>query len=160
MKNKIYAAYGSNMNLEQMKRRCPNAKVIGTGKSKNYKLTFRGINKGVANIEETLDREVPIVLWEITKECEKALDIYEGYPRLYIKKNIEVVTEAEVVDAMAYVMTKDYEKLPAEPARYYLDIIWQGYLDNKIPLRVLREAVAENLSEVSEVKYNKLKFYR
>ena len=44
MKEKIYCAYGSNMNLEQMSHRCPNAKVIGKGKLENYKLTFRGVS--------------------------------------------------------------------------------------------------------------------
>ena len=30
LKNKrIYIVYGSNLNLEQMKYRCPNAKVVG-----------------------------------------------------------------------------------------------------------------------------------
>ena len=30
-KRKKYIAYGSNLNLEQMARRCPTAKVIGAG---------------------------------------------------------------------------------------------------------------------------------
>ena len=50
--NIIYAAYGSNMNLRQMARRCHSAKVIGVGVLENYKLTFRGIQRGVANIEK------------------------------------------------------------------------------------------------------------
>ena len=79
---KKYIAYGSNMNIEQMSRRCPNAKPIGKTVLKNYKLVF----KGVADIEKSESEEVPIVVWEITKECEKALDIYEGYPRLYRKE--------------------------------------------------------------------------
>lgn len=148
MKNKIYAAYGSNMNLKQMKRRCPKAKVIGTGEVKNYRITFRGTNTGVANIEESSERIVPIVLWEITKECEKALDIYEGYPKMYVKNDIEVVTKEGTVMAMAYVMAKEYEKLPAEPVRYYVDVIKQGYADNKIPIDVLMEAVDENIREL------------
>jgi gamma-glutamylcyclotransferase (GGCT)/AIG2-like uncharacterized protein YtfP len=151
MENKIYAAYGSNMNLEQMKYRCPNAKVIEKGEVINYKLTFRGRSKGVANIERSQGRTVPIVLWEITSECEKALDLYEGYPRLYVKRNIKVVTEDGVVTAMVYVMAKDYEKLPAEPSRHYLNIIWTGYVNNEIPLRTLREAVAENQKEISDI---------
>ena len=145
MKNKIYAAYGSNMNLEQMLHRCPGAKVIGVGEVANYKLSFRGRGTGVANIERSKEGTVPIVLWEITLMCEKTLDIYEGYPRLYVKRDIEVVTENEVITAMAYVMCKKYERLPAKPGLYYLDIIRQGYVDNRIPLATLDEAVAENI---------------
>ena len=29
MKEKLYFAYGSNMNLDQMEFRCPDAKVVG-----------------------------------------------------------------------------------------------------------------------------------
>jgi hypothetical protein len=60
---------------------------------------------------------------------------------------------------MAYVMANEYEQMPAEPTRYYLDIIWQGYIDNSIPVRTLREAVAENLREISE-KETDFKKYR
>ena len=38
----LYVAYGSNMNLEQMAYRCPDAKVVGTGVIKGYILMFRG----------------------------------------------------------------------------------------------------------------------
>ena len=34
MSTKIYAAYGSNMNIEQMSKRCPKAILLGTGKLK------------------------------------------------------------------------------------------------------------------------------
>jgi gamma-glutamylcyclotransferase (GGCT)/AIG2-like uncharacterized protein YtfP len=145
---KIYGAYGSNMNLSQMKKRCPKAKVIGSGELKNYRLTFRGKNNGVANIEKKQGQTVPIILWEITVECEKALDIYEGYPKLYIKQNVEVITEESTVTAMVYVMAKEYEDLPAKPIKYYLDIIRQGYIDNKISLEPLRKAIAENDREI------------
>jgi hypothetical protein len=151
MKRKIYAAYGSNMNIEQMTMRCPNAKLVGIGTLENYRLTFKGKGRGVANVEKQIVRSVPIVLWETTDKCEKALDIYEGYPRLYVKKNIEVTNEkGEKVKAFVYVMAKEYENMPAQPTKYYLDIIWDGYLDNNIPLLILREALAENLNEIDE----------
>ena len=149
MITKIYAAYGSNMNIEQMLIRCPKAKLIGTGKLESYKLTFRGNSRGVANIEKQVGRSVPIVLWKITEECEKALDVYEGYPRLYKKINIEVITEkGETVKAMAYVMADKYENLPAKPSDYYFDVIRKGYADNKINLKPLQVAYSECLAEL------------
>ncbi|HHX61087.1 MAG TPA: gamma-glutamylcyclotransferase, partial [Epulopiscium sp.] len=131
-KMKTYAAYGSNMNLKQMKKRCPKAKVIGVGILNDYKLTFRG--NGHANIEASDGFQVPIVLWEITPTCERALDRYEGYPNYYIKKPILVETKSGSKKAMAYVMTSNYEKLKATPTATYYDIICQGYLDNHIPV--------------------------
>jgi hypothetical protein len=151
MKRKIYSAYGSNMNIEQMNMRCPNAKLIGVGTIKNYRLTFRGKSRGVANIEKQVESIVPVVLWEITAKCEKALDIYEGYPRLYDKRNVEVINEkGEIVEAFVYIMVKEYENMPAQPTSYYLGIIWDGYLDNNIPLIILREALAGNLNEIDK----------
>ncbi len=40
---RLYIAYGSNLNLPQMGRRCPTAKVVGTSEIKNYELLFRGV---------------------------------------------------------------------------------------------------------------------
>lgn len=69
-----------------------------------YKLTFRGRYKGVANIEPCKGREVPIVLWEITEDCKVALDLYEGYPNLYIKEEVEVMVKGKPKTAMVYIM--------------------------------------------------------
>ena len=129
---KKYIAYGSNMNVEQMSRRCPNAKPIGKTVLKNYKLIF----KGVADIEKSESEEVPVVVWEITKECEKALDIYEGYPRLYRKEYVQIEINGKTELAMVYVM--NYAK-GAKPSEYYYNVIKQGYKDfviNTAPLEI------------------------
>lgn len=51
MKTKIYGAYGSNINLEQMAYRCPHAEVYKVGYINGYRLTFR--SGGFANIEKS-----------------------------------------------------------------------------------------------------------
>lgn len=40
---RLYIAYGSNINLEQMSNRCPNSKVVGKEMLKGYELEFRGV---------------------------------------------------------------------------------------------------------------------
>lgn len=40
MSKKLYIAYGSNLNLGQMKYRCPTAKLYGTGVIENYEYMF------------------------------------------------------------------------------------------------------------------------
>ena len=134
---KLYIAYGSNMNVEQMSRRCPNAKPIGKMVLKNYKLVF----KGVADIEKSESAEVPVVVWEITKECEKALDIYEGYPRLYRKEYVQIEINGKIELAMVYVM--NYAK-GAKPSEYYYNVIKQGYKDFGIETEPLEMALAES----------------
>jgi gamma-glutamylcyclotransferase (GGCT)/AIG2-like uncharacterized protein YtfP len=147
-KTKIYGAYGSNMNLQQMKNRCPNAKIIGKGTLENYRLTFRGNYKGVANIEPCVGRNVPIVLWEITKKCETALDLYEGYPTLYIKEQVDVTVNGKSIKAMFYVMADEYTNMVASPTEYYFNVIAKGYVDNGIELKPLQIAYSECLSEL------------
>ncbi|WP_206457856.1 gamma-glutamylcyclotransferase family protein [Anaerovorax sp. IOR16] len=134
----LYAAYGSNMNLEQMSMRCPYAEVLCIGTLKDYRLTFCGnrSGSGVANIQRENGSTVPIVLWIITSRCEKVLDIYEGYPRLYKKQIIKVKTQYGIVEAMAYVMSKEYER-PATPGGRYYGIIQRGYEDHGLDIAPL-----------------------
>lgn len=40
-KDRLYIAYGSNLNLEQMKHRCPTAEVVGAAELRNWRLWFR-----------------------------------------------------------------------------------------------------------------------
>ena len=51
MKTKFYAAYGSNINIQQMSGRCPEATICNNGFINGYKLTFR--SGGFANIEKS-----------------------------------------------------------------------------------------------------------
>ena len=69
-----YVAYGSNLSVEQMALRCPDAKMIGTGKIRDYKLVFRFH----ADIEKCKGAYVPVLVWKISEVDEKRLDIYEG----------------------------------------------------------------------------------
>ena len=75
----LYGAYGANLNMANMVVRCPQAKPILGFNLVGYRLVFNG----VADIIKDKDTKVPIGLWQITKECEKSLDRYEGYPHLY-----------------------------------------------------------------------------
>lgn len=138
MKTKLYGAYGSNMNIEQMKYRCPDARIVGTSMIDGYELVFRGRSErgGVATIEPKDDCNVPIVVWEISKSDEKNLDIYEGFPRLYIKKNFNV---RKFGDVMVYVMNDGYSY--SLPCASYYDTILEGYRDNNIPRDALNEGV-------------------
>ena len=78
---RYYLAYGSNLNVRQMKMRCPKATILGTAKLKGWELLFKGSKTGsYLTIEENENGSVPVVIWEVTPSDEKALDRYEGYP--------------------------------------------------------------------------------
>ena len=88
---KFYIAYGSNLNLAQMATRCPSAKVYAKGVLNNWKLVYRGAEgNSHATIERKHSSTVPVLVWKIHPIDEYRLDIYEGYPRYYFKKNIMV----------------------------------------------------------------------
>lgn len=133
LNKRLYAAYGSNMNLKQMVRRCPNAKVVGKGVILDNKLVFA--YKGVATMIPEAGQCVPVVLWEITRACEASLDIYEGYPKLYRKENFAIRMENGMVElAMAYIMNKPYSDILETPTDLYRQTIIEGYNDNGIDL--------------------------
>ena len=137
MEKRLYVAYGSNLNLRQMARRCPTAKVFGIGKIKDYQLTFRG----VATIESDVGKEVPVGVWEIQPSDEKALDRYEGYPHLYRKEDIKVtMSDGTEVTAMVYIMNRG---LPDYPNASYYRTIEDGYHDSGLDPIYLKEALED-----------------
>lgn len=76
---KLYVAYGSNLNKEQMRYRCPTAKFVGTGIIEGYELQFKGALHGAcATIAPKEGAAVPVGIWTIQKPDEKRLDLYEG----------------------------------------------------------------------------------
>ena len=131
---KIYLAYGSNLNHRQMADRCPNANFLGSSILKDWKLKF----KSVATIEKEVGKEVPVGIFQITDECEKALDIYEDYPQLYKKKELDVILSGTQVTAMTYIMVGKYGIAP--PSRKYFNVISEGYKNCSLNSAFLLEA--------------------
>lgn len=146
---RIYLAYGSNMNHQQVLRtRCPTAKLLGTSEIEGYALEFHGRKNGaVATIVPKEDSRVPVVVWEIFEQDEHNLDIYEGFPKLYYKKQFRVYLGKKKVNAFAYVMTSGYKvNLPSE---YYFNVILDGYTDNGIDTKPLFAALFEAKHHIS-----------
>ena len=86
MKN-LYFAYGSNMDEEQMKKRCPDSILIGKGFIEKHKLCFpqiavtRGL-LGVAGIRESDELDsVYGLIYELTDKDLELLHTFEGYDK-------------------------------------------------------------------------------
>lgn len=141
--NKLYLAYGSNLNLEQMASRCPTAKVVGTSKITGHKLVFRGPHAhAVATVEPFKGESVQALVWEITPTDEKALDLYEGWPVLYRKETLKINLNEKTVQAMVYIMN---EGRPLDqPSCYYYSTILEGYKSAGFDVGELKRAVAES----------------
>lgn len=148
---KYYIAYGSNLNLEQMKRRCPDAKLLGTGTIRDYGLLFRGSPKNaVATIEPLAGSKVPVGVFEISEMDEKYLDRYEGYPHLYYKDKVDIEIHDEKTEAMIYLMHPKYEM--GMPSRSYYQTIRKGYIDCNLDISYLDNAVKNMQIEVEKIK--------
>lgn len=140
---KLYAAYGSNLNLKLMFERCPTAKVVGSGLIMDYKLTFRKF----LNIEEEKGSVVPVGVFEIQEQDEIELDIYEEYPVLYRKEDVEVVMGDKKVKAMVYIMNDGKIILPTD---IYMNKIITGYQDFNFDVKYIEKAYAETKKKLGE----------
>ena len=130
----LYFAYGSNLNHFQMKRRCKDSIFLKKINLKNFKLTFRSKYRA-ADIELNKNSIVPGGLFEISKNDEKKLDIYEDYPLLY-KKYYFYYYKKKV---MTYIMVK---KTPFRyPTERYLNTIKRGYKDCNLDYKFLKKAL-------------------
>ena len=83
---KFYLAYGSNLNIRQMRFRCSDAQPIGTAEISDYQLLFKGSKTGAyLTIEKKKGGIVPVAVWAVSERDEERLDVYEGCPNFYYK---------------------------------------------------------------------------
>ena len=122
-----YFAYGSNLNRKQMAERCPESEprfLIFTGWSRQWR-------SGTASIKPFQGQKVPGAVYELSERDLRLLDRHEGYPALYNRMNVLVITEeGEAVRAVTYIKREQSEE--TRPTMEYLAVIQQGYRDWEI----------------------------
>ncbi len=139
----LYLAYGMNTHIDQMASRCPKAVSIGRVDIPDMRLVFRG----VADVEYSYGDVLQTVLWDITPDCELALDMLEGYPTFYDKKYIDVEINGKTYEAMIYQMVGDRLDY-STPGSYYQQMLEEGYQDHGLELNQIYEA--EGFCEVED----------
>ena len=146
--NKLYIAYGSNMNLAQMATRCPTAAVVGASELQGYRLLFRGGHaNAVATVEPYEGGSVPVVVWTIAEADEAALDRYEGFPFLYRKETVKIKLNGRIRNVMVYIMNvkDDCGHRPlGQPSAYYYTTILEGYKSAGFDVDILRQATTDS----------------
>lgn len=133
----FYLAYGMNTNLQQMAWRCPAARSLGKVTLHGHRLAFKNFCDAVKDSTSSME----CVLWEITPECERALDALEGYPTFYGKKEVNVIFKGRKIRAMIYFMTDHYGK--GFPSEHYLKMVSEGYIDHDISTEQIIKAIEE-----------------
>lgn len=129
-----------------MAARCPYARIYAKGVLNNWELVYRGSETNShATIIKKSGSTVPVLVWEIQPRDEYRLDIYEGYPRYYFKRNIMVEIDGRKKKAMVYIMDK--WQLPGRPSATYVDTIRQGYVDNDMDMSIFEKSLERNSIE-------------
>ena len=103
----LYFAYGSNLDIGQMRKRCPGAETVSAAVLKNWRL----VERCYADIEKADGECVHGALYSVTEDDLAALDFYEGYPALYTRETVSV-TDRDGVErrALVYTMTALYKQ--------------------------------------------------
>lgn len=105
----LYAAYGSNMDPEQMLQRCPHSPAAGTGWLSGWRLTFGGEDLGwdgaLPMIVPDKDAQVFVALYDVSPQDMRMLDEWEGADTgLYDRIRLRVSTLDGDVLAAFYVL--------------------------------------------------------
>jgi hypothetical protein len=142
-------AYGSNLCVEHMAIRCPAARKMGSFNLNHARLVFRG----VADVEYDEEESCPGGLWNITPECEEALDRYEGvasglYQKVLLKA--KMVRTGKIRKILVYQMCCDGIMPPDE---HYLNTIRQGYIDFGLDLNYLDMALQRAWNDKDKTKF-------
>ena len=150
MCKRYYLAYGSNLNIPQMRHRCPTAKIIGTAEIKDYELLFKGSKTGsYLTIEPKKGATVPVAVWEVKQGDEANLDIYEGAPRFYYKKDMQIKCryrksgKTRTISAFVYIMHEDRQL--GVPSAYYVNTCLNGYDSFGFDSELIYKAIDKSL---------------
>lgn len=158
---KRYLAYGSNLNIPQMLRRCPDARIIGTAVIPDYRLLFKGSKTGsYLTIEPAEGFSVPVAVWEVSDADEAALDRYEGYPTFYYKAEMTLpvkgIRSGKVRNRKAFIYIMHEERVFGVPSPAYVRTCRQGYHAFGFDDDLLDEALvfsADNAVEEAETVF-------
>ena len=103
-----------------------------------------------ATIGKTQGFKTPVLVWHISKQDEKNLDRYEGYPTFYKKQNLKISVKSlkgndlGILTAMVYIMTPKTMKMRSIlPSECYFSTLLKGYECFNFDKKILIEAVKE-----------------
>jgi gamma-glutamylcyclotransferase len=126
--NNYYFAYGSNMDLNRMKQRKVNFKIIGLGVLKGYELKFNKIKdscSGYANIITNSTANVEGIVYEL--ESFDQLDVFEGVEKKhYHRSEITVEINEAPILVNVYIAYQNRIKEGLKPRESYLNHLKAG----------------------------------
>jgi gamma-glutamylcyclotransferase (GGCT)/AIG2-like uncharacterized protein YtfP len=116
---RLYFAYGANMVPEDMARRCPRARLVGTAVLADHR--FAIIRDGHGTVLKAKGARVHGAAWRIGRADEAALDRFEEVARgLYRRTRTVVACRGRQVSALVYVAAAT---APGRPRAAYIESI-------------------------------------
>ncbi|MBN1592074.1 MAG: gamma-glutamylcyclotransferase [Candidatus Coatesbacteria bacterium] len=116
----LYFAYGSNMDFEQMRKRCPSTITITKASLLNHRLAFTRFsdirNGGVADVIPSETELVEGVTYDISDEDTVKLDVFENVAEgFYSRMDVRVTLPAgEIIEVFTYKATEEGEFKPTK----------------------------------------------
>ena len=126
----IYFAYGSNLCVQQMARRCPDAADPRRATLADHDWLIN--ERGVATVEPFAGSEVHGVVWQLSDRDLATLDSAEGVPVRYRRDRLTVHTDDGPSPAWVYI---DHRVEPGPPRPGYLERIIDGARHHGLPHR-------------------------
>ncbi|QZY45267.1 poly-gamma-glutamate hydrolase family protein [Mycolicibacterium austroafricanum] len=126
----FYFAYGSNLCVQQMARRCPDATDPRRATLADHDWLIN--ERGVATIEPFAGSEVHGVVWRVSDRDLATLDSAEGVPVRYRRDELTVLTDNGPSEAWVYI---DHRVEPGPPRPGYLERILDGARHHDLPRR-------------------------
>lgn len=150
VKPAYYFAYGSNLSLAQMKRRCPSSVPLCKMTLPGYRLEIKKFCDVVKDPESSVDGAI---YW-LSPQDHAALDGFEGVPYSYKKRWTKAEIEwedgtKEVVDILFYTMVRERDTYT--PTESYFQTCLNGCSDWNIDTDQLERALDEALSTEPEL---------
>ena len=128
-----YAGYGSNLWLQQMAERCPQAEIIHRGRLRGARLAFAKVATIIA--DENVDTLVGV--YTLTASDIETLDKREGLGRSYDRYLVTPEVDGNAVRCFTYIKR---DATPAAPSDEYFAKLCAGFRDWGFPDRRLRRA--------------------
>ena len=129
-RQRLYFAYGANLDRRSMGHRCPQAKILSTASLRGYRFAIEA--NGVATVVPDQLRAVHGILWRLTPADVQNLDAFEGvHIGAYHRELVDVVPPSgSPTAALIYISASS---VPGKPRTGYLEKLIAAANDHGMP---------------------------
>ena len=135
----MYFAYGSNLSISQMDKRCRDNIALDIGRLNGYRWIIS--NRGYANVIESENDYVLGRIYEINNTDEASLDEAEGVKLVnsgYDRTTLPIVVDGVSYDCLVYVDPINHEGPPKDE---YVNRINLGLADSEFPTEYVEKYI-------------------